>query len=212
MITICIATAVSLIREGLLHTMTEGRGILVTATAVHGDNVLRSCGAGHPDVLVLDSALPGPATAELLRRLHQRGTAAGIVLFGNFTVDTVLPAHRLNTAGLLGWADASEDFVRAVHAAAAGESFVSARVTSLLTQAAAGPPSPTSAIDHLLTPTELQVFRALSRNQTSQEIARSMFISYRTVQKHRSNIARKLHLEGSNALLAFALGHAHRKP
>ncbi|MBN1449269.1 MAG: response regulator transcription factor [Bacteroidetes bacterium] len=212
MITICIATAVSLIREGLLHTLTEERGVLAVATALHGDDVLRSCGAGHPDVLVLDSALPGPATAELLRRLHQRGTDAGIILFGNFTVDTVLPAHRLHTAGLLSWADASEDFVRAVHAAAAGESYVSTRVTSLLTHAAADPAPPTSEVDHLLTPTELQVFRALSRNQTSQEIARSMFISYRTVQKHRSNITRKLHLEGSNALLAFALRYEHRRP
>ena len=75
-----------------------------------------------------------------------------------------------------------------------------------------GAASADSQIDSLLTSTELQIIRALADNATSQEIARAMFISYRTVQKHRSNMARKLKLEGSNALLAFALRHRMKHP
>ena len=58
-----------------------------------------------------------------------------------------------------------------------------------------------------LTPTERQVLKLLSENKTSGQIAEEMFISFRTVQNHRSNIAHKLELAGYNKLFLFALEH-----
>jgi len=205
MISIFIATAVSLYREGLLHVCNEKRGLQVISSVTDTEALLRSCRGGHPNVVILDSALPGHSTPALLRRLHQEGCETQIVLFGAFTAANVQAAMRLNTKGLLSSHDDGELFVRAAHAVHSGLQFHSQTIVAL---SACAPPTQvatTSSIENVLTPTELQIFHALSQNRTSQEIAASMFISYRTVQKHRSNMTVKLKLCGSNALLAFAM-------
>ncbi len=46
--------------------------------------------------------------------------------------------------------------------------------------------------------------------KTSREIAQELFISVRTVERHRANIVSKLELRGAHALLQFALAHKDR--
>ncbi len=207
MISVCIASAIPLFREGLLHTLTADRGILVASVAMNSESVLRSCRPGLPDVILLDSALPGEGTIALLRRLQQKGCDASLVLFGDWTPESASAARRINSQAMLSCFDDAETFVRAVHFAASGEIFISDMVLAMLANAELLAETPGKRIERLLTPTERQVLRALAAQQTSKEIALEMFISYRTVQKHRNNISRKLHLVGPNALLTFALKH-----
>jgi DNA-binding NarL/FixJ family response regulator len=58
-----------------------------------------------------------------------------------------------------------------------------------------------------LTPTERLVLRAIADYRSSKDIATELFVHYRTVENHRTNICRKLGLHGSNALLKFAFEH-----
>ena len=52
---------------------------------------------------------------------------------------------------------------------------------------------------------EKTVLKFIAENKTSKEIAAELFISYRTVQNHRSNICNKLDMKGHHKLLQFAL-------
>jgi two-component system nitrate/nitrite response regulator NarL len=204
MITVCVATAISLFREGFLRVLNENRGILVTTTAARAEEVLHSCREGRPEVLLLDGTLPGMKTTALLRRLKQRGYHGAVLLFGDLQTQWIGRARQAGIAGALHIHDDAEEYVRAIHSGAEAPFYLSTHMAGL--QSAETPEhSPGSDLEERLTPTELQIFRALMENQTSQEIAASMFISYRTVQKHRANITHKLQLTGSNALLAFAL-------
>ena len=56
-----------------------------------------------------------------------------------------------------------------------------------------------------LTPKELIVLKMIAENKTSKEIAEKLFISYRTVENHRTNISNKLNLHGSHSLIKFAI-------
>jgi DNA-binding CsgD family transcriptional regulator len=47
--------------------------------------------------------------------------------------------------------------------------------------------------------------KLIALNKTSKEIADEIFISYRTVESHRTNIATKLNIHGSHSLLKFAI-------
>ncbi|MBR9976727.1 MAG: response regulator transcription factor [Bacteroidetes bacterium] len=203
MITVLIASAIPLVRDGLLHTLNDERGILVTAHASKTSSVLRSSRPGGPDVLVLDIALPGEDLAAMLRRLAQRGCRPAVVLFGDWTALSADAARRLSPRAMLSLFDDPNTYARAIHFAAEGDVFISERVQSLLrTDEAVADPY---TVEQLLSPTEIQVLRYLAANRTSREIAREMFISYRTVQKHRDNMVRKLNLRGHNALLTCAL-------
>ena len=212
MIPVTIATAFPLFREGLLHTLHADRGVLVKSVASDAEAVLDCCGPRPSDVLLLHAELPGLGTADLLRRLHQQGCEEAVVLFGKWTPESASAALRTGCSGLLSESDDPDTFVRAVHFAAAGDRFVSDRVETMLREVESRADGGAHGrIQRLLTPTELQILRALGDNLTSREIADRMFISYRTVQKHRNNIARKLGLDGSNALLAFAMKHLTRR-
>ena len=69
-----------------------------------------------------------------------------------------------------------------------------------------------AAADRLdkLTSAERVVLRLIARNFTTQEIARHLDVSPKTVENHRSSICRKLEITGNNALLRFALGCAQK--
>ena len=56
-----------------------------------------------------------------------------------------------------------------------------------------------------LTLMERQILKMIAEHKSSIEIADALFISPRTVDKHRENIGHKLNIHGSNALLKFAI-------
>jgi DNA-binding CsgD family transcriptional regulator len=58
-----------------------------------------------------------------------------------------------------------------------------------------------------LTPTERRVLFLLAELKTSKEIAANLGISPRTIENHRAHICQKLDLQGSHALVKFALQH-----
>ncbi|MCY7375035.1 MAG: helix-turn-helix transcriptional regulator, partial [Pyrinomonadaceae bacterium] len=55
-----------------------------------------------------------------------------------------------------------------------------------------------------LTPTELRILKLIAKDKISRDIADELFISIRTVERHRLNICTKLDIHGNNALLKFA--------
>jgi len=56
-----------------------------------------------------------------------------------------------------------------------------------------------------LTEMEKRILKLIAENKTSKEIAMELFISYRTVQNHRTHVCEKLDLKGHHKLLQFAL-------
>ena len=60
-----------------------------------------------------------------------------------------------------------------------------------------------------LTKTEMTVLKKVAENKTTQEIADELFISPRTVDRHRSNICAKLNISGHNALMHFIIENKH---
>lgn len=207
MLSVSIATAFPVFREGLLRALHDQRGVQSYIPSPDAESVIRSCSGRIPDVLVLDVMLPGLASVALMRRLCQKGCRAAVVLFGDWTPESAAAAARAGARGLVSARDDTDIFLRAIHAVASGEHYTSSIVRQLLGDTESAPKTGESGIERLLTPTERLILRALADNRTSKEIAGELYISFRTVQKHRSNIVRKLQLDGTNALLTLAVRH-----
>jgi len=58
-----------------------------------------------------------------------------------------------------------------------------------------------------LTSTERRIVKSIAAGNASKDIAEELSIHFRTVENHRTNICRKLKIEGPNALLRFAMQH-----
>ena len=101
------------------------------------------------------------------------------------------------------------EIVAGIKAVADGQPFVSAALTSYLLHGQRRPTTTPQLPPGLqdLTPAERRVLRLIAEYKTSRDIAEELGVSSRTVENHRSNISQKLKLQGSHALLRFALEH-----
>jgi DNA-binding NarL/FixJ family response regulator len=105
------------------------------------------------------------------------------------------------------------EIVAAVRAVAAGQPYLNSILTARLLQRQPAPREAAGAKENSpadrLTPTERRIVQLIAADKSSKEIGAELSIHYRTVENHRTNICRKLGLEGPNALLRFALQNKH---
>ena len=99
-------------------------------------------------------------------------------------------AQDLNIFGYILKEFALEEIENCINIVSQGDQYFSPKIIKVL---ADGIPSDRVLLD--LTPSEKKILKLIARDRTNKEIASLLFISYRTVEKHRSNIITKLKLE-----------------
>ena len=182
----------------------------VVAEADDGESALELIRASRPRVAVLDVDMPIKDGFAVAREL-ERGGAGGGFDFPHHAQERALLQRRVRSrrAGLC----------------AQGQCLGRDRQRH---QGSRGRPQlrhPTFCTDYLLkrsrhdahaaqqtglgslTEAERRVLKLIAEYKSSREIADELFISPRTVDRHRANIADKLDLKGTHALLHFALEH-----
>jgi DNA-binding NarL/FixJ family response regulator len=93
----------------------------------------------------------------------------------------------------------------------AGQVYMSSAITlQLLRGADASKPTEEVSLTRDLTTSERRILKLIADGLSSKEIGDELSIHYRTVENHRTNICRKLGIEGANALLRFAAQHKGR--
>src|SRR5690606_3232320 len=115
-------------------------------------------------------------------------------------------AQELNIFGYILKEFALDEIENCIKTVSKGEPFFSNRIMELIDI------NPVESNDlKKLTPSEKKILKLIANDKTNKEIASLLFISYRTVEKHRSNIINKLNLEAkTNSLLIWAKEH-HEK-
>jgi len=208
-IRVLIADDHPIVRHGLVQIVERDTGLTVVGEAGDGVEALARLEELAPHVVVLDIDMPRMGGFDVLREVRARGLAVGaVVLSIHCDEDMFDEAMALGAKGFVVKDGAVTDIVAAVRAAAAGGYFVSPSLAGLVAsrsaaRSATAKSSPTAS----LTPTERRVLRLIADYKTSKQIAEELFVHYRTVENHRTNICAKLDLHGSHALIKFALEH-----
>jgi DNA-binding NarL/FixJ family response regulator len=209
-IRVLLADDHALIRMGLRSVLDAAPDVRVIAEAENGTLALARITELVPDVAVLDLEMPGLDGIGVALAIQQARLPVKPVLLTAFKNPAIV--NRALDSGLLGYVlkDAAVteivDCVRQVHA---GRHYVSPLLSTLLVsrrQRATALATTTPGLE-ALTKTERDVLARVAQGQTSREIAAVLFISHRTVEHHRANIAEKLNLRGANALMRFAIAH-----
>src|SRR5215216_145693 len=93
-----------------------------------------------------------------------------------------------------------------IKAVAAGQHYITPSLTNYLLKRRQAQSLADQQIGiHLLTEAEGRILKLIAEYKTSKEIADELFISMRTVDRHRANITNKLDLKGADAFMQFAL-------
>jgi DNA-binding NarL/FixJ family response regulator len=118
-------------------------------------------------------------------------------------------AMDLGAKGYILKESAVTEIVNGIKSVARGQHFVTPSLTVHLLNRRQRSQRLTEALPGLssLTPTEHRILQLVAAYKSSKEIAAELFIHYRTVENHRTNICQKLGLSGHNALLKYAIKH-----
>lgn len=206
--TLLLADDHELILEGMVKLLDGASEFSIVARCTRGDDALEQLKQRATDIAVVDISMPGLDGLQLVQQARQAGVQTRFVLLTmHDDLAYVRRAEQLGVPGFVLKDAASSELLIALRAVAAGGRYVSSRLLErmLATHATEGPRGPAAL--GVLTPAERAVLAQLAKNQTSRQIAKSLGVSYRTVQNHRANICAKLELRGPNRLLEFALEH-----
>ena len=210
-ITIFVADDHPIFRQGLRQLLERESGFSVVGDAGDGPSALAGIEQLRPRVAVLDIDMPGMDGLAVAGAVRERRLPTAIVCLTMHKDASFLNA-ALN-AGVMGYVikdDALLEIVEGVKSVAAGRHYVSPQLTSHLVarHARAGAAAARAPGIEALTDTERRVLRLLAEFKTTKEIAAALAISPRTVDRHRSNMAEKLGLNGTHALTKFAVTHS----
>jgi len=206
-IRILIADDHPIVRKGLRLSVEEDAGLKVIAEASDGEMALALIKKLHPHIAVLDIDMPKLDGLGVAREIARQKLEVKII-FLTFHADEDLfrTAMDLGSLGYILKDSASQEIVAGVRAVASGRRYISTAITTLLLERRETPAIQNSLTGNL-TPTERRIMRLIADGKSSKEIGAELSIHYRTVENHRTNICRKLNLEGegANALLRFTL-------
>jgi DNA-binding NarL/FixJ family response regulator len=178
------------VRRGLRTFLEVQDDIEVVGEAGDGEEGVTRCEELRPDVVLMDVRMPGSDGIEALRRLRALGNPARVLVVTSFTERrTVVPALRAGAAGYL-YKDVDPDAlataIRSVHA---GHTVLQPEVAEVLLSEENGAGEGRGAA---LTDREREVLALIAEGRSNREIARSLFLSEKTIKTHVSSILMKL--------------------
>jgi two-component system, NarL family, invasion response regulator UvrY len=200
MIRVAIAEDHTLVREAL-RTLLENSGRCeVVGEASTGEEAVQIVAQRQPDVLLLDSAVPGKDGLEAITDIAEMQVATRVLVVSMHSDDSyAVRAVRAGAAGYVNKTARVNELMAAIDAIVAGQ-----RVVPDGVDAAA---KPAASPAQVLSPREFQVLGHLASGLTNREIAKMLEISVKTVDTHRGHVLKKLKLRNNSDLTRFALQH-----
>ena len=212
-VTIVIADDHQIFRDGL-HRLLEIEGDMqVIGGAADAEQALALTRTLHPDVLLLDLAMPRVSGLEALRELSEEREAPTRVIMLTAAIDRVdiVKALQLGARGVVLKESATALLMKGIRAVMNGEYWIGREaVTDLVfaLRTVRGESDRTEApVDHGLTDRELQITRLVVAATGNREIAEKLGISEKTVKHHMTNIFNKLGVSSRLELALFAINN-----
>lgn len=207
MISLLIVDDHPVVRDGLRGMFGADPRFEVVGEAGDGAEAVAAAERLRPDVILMDLRMPGTDGVAAIRELARRGVPSRVLVLTTYDTDShVLPAIEAGATGYLLKEAPRAELVRAVEAAARGQSVLSPAVaTRLLGQVR----KPASAP---LSQRELEVLELIAQGSTNREAAKRLYISETTVKTHLLHVYAKLGVNDRAAAVATAFSRGYLTP
>lgn len=184
----------------------EDEKYVVVAEAGDARSAVAACEQLQPDLLILDINLPDESGIDIVPRLKHVAARTRILLCTAYvTDDRVIDALRSGADGFVEKTNTWHDFADAVERVSRGERYFSSRssmASAVLPPAARAEVQTRSTV--ALSARQKEVLGYVAQGCSSKEIADKLGISVGTVDVHRVNLMKKLHIRNAAGLVVFA--------
>jgi DNA-binding NarL/FixJ family response regulator len=191
-----------LVRAGLRALLDEIDGVQVVAEAADGIEAVERVLELAPAIALLDIAMPRLSGIAALQRIRAAGSITNVVLLSmHEDIEYVGEAMRAGASGYVIKDAAVEELALALQAVARGDHYTSPRISRKL----AGAFASGAGIAPALTVRQTEILRMVARGLSSKEIARSLGLSAKTVETHRTQIMERLTIRDLAGLVRYAV-------
>jgi two-component system invasion response regulator UvrY len=193
----------AIVREGYRSLLQKQQGMTIVAEAADGADAYMRFNECNPDVVIMDISLPGQGGLKAITRIKQRRPDAKILVFSmHQNPSFALQATRAGALGYVTKSSTPDMLIRAVYDVYAGRLTLSADIAQALALQRLGGSS--IALQEL-TLREFEILRMLVEAQSTDDIARTLNLSSKTVSNCHYLIKRKLGVASDIELTHLAI-------
>jgi len=197
-----------MVSSGIRAVLEKAGDIHVMGEASNGQEAIEMAEQLKPDVLIMDIMMPRLNGIQAAERIHEMKLPTQILLLSMYSDEGFV--HQALQCGVKGYvlkSSVSDELLWAVRAVANGKTYLSSPISEIVVESAINPHSTLQDGDPLsnLSPREKEVLQLIAEEHTSAEIGKMLFISEKTVEKHRARLMEKLNVRNLAGLVRLAV-------
>ena len=205
---ILIADDHTILRAGIRALLDAQPEFEVVGEVDNGKDAVHYAGQLKPQLIISDLSMPKSNGTEAIQRIKNRYPEIKIlVLTVHKTEEYVHTALKAGASGYLLKDDTSDELINACNNVLAGKTHLSSSVCGNVVLGYLAEPNsekiPSST--DLLTTREREVMKLIAEGHRNKDVAQYLSISLKTVEKHRSNLMKKLTLHSASEITSYAI-------
>ena len=202
---VLIADDFPIVRSGLRKLLDAKPDFEVVAEAEDGADAVEKALKEDVHLVILDVSMPRMTGIQAAVELHKRKPELKLIMLSMHDSEQFLfEALKAGASGYVLKSGADTDIIEACRAAMRGDSFLYPSAIATLVRDYVERGAEDKHFD-VLTPRELEVLKLIAEAFSSKEIAKELFISIKTVERHRQNILDKLGMRDRVELTRYAI-------
>ncbi|MBW2330832.1 MAG: response regulator transcription factor [Deltaproteobacteria bacterium] len=205
---IVIAEDHTILREGLRSLLSSNPDFEIVGEAEDGRDAIRCIEKFKPDLVLMDLSMPKMDGLDAITEIKKQSPDTKVlVLTVHKAEEYVFASLKAGADGYLLKDATHAELTLAIESVLAGKPYISPGISEKLVAGYLEGKKPLKAESSWdsLTQRERQVLKLIAEGYKNKEIASYLYISVKTVEKHRANLMKKLDLHNASALTAFAM-------
>jgi two-component system response regulator NreC len=204
-----IADDHAILRAGLKMLVNAQADMEVVSEASDGEKAVQAARETKPDVALLDLSMPGVGGMRALQEMARNCRKTRVLILTMHDDPAYL--RSVLAAGASGYMlkrTVDAELLAAIRAVHRGGTYVDPSLANVLVQdvlAKRGTKARSKRLVNILSDREQQVLRFVAQGYSSQQIAKRIFVSVKTVETYRARIADKLDLRTRSDLVRYAI-------